>query len=171
MHLQVEDLTSLLLEDSEDGVFPSSKCSETQTSADFPQAFVLGFSSLMLDLSSLNPTPDQVSFLWTVFSNKVDPHCKILHKPTAQRILLQSAAGPGGLTRKLEPLAFTVYFAAVTKLSPDDCISYLHEEKITLLIKYRFAVEQALARAEFLTSAEVSTLQALVIFMVSNGHY
>lgn len=169
-HLQVKDLTSLLLAESDDGVSPCSMWLEDQISADVPQAFVLGFSSLMLDLSSLNPSPDQALFLWTIFSDKVDPHCKILHKPTARSTLLESEAGPGGLAKKLGPLAFSMYFAAIMKLSPDECIQYLHEERSMLLTKYRFAVEQALARAEFLSSAEMSTLQALAIFMVSEPH-
>ena len=171
LYLQVEDLTSLLLADSNDGVSPCSTWSEDQTSADFPQAFALGFSSLMLDLSSLNPSPDQALCLWTVFSEKVDPHCKILHKPTARSALLESEAGQGGLAKGMEPLAFSIYFAAIMKMSQGECITYLQEDRSMLLTKYRFAVEQALARAEFLTSAEMPTLQALAIFMVREPHW
>ena len=170
MRLQVEDLTSLLLGDSDDGASSASSWEETQSSASAPQAFVMGFSSLMLDLSSLRPRAEKASFLWDIFVKKVDPHCKILHKPTMQKIINQSGGGPATMAKNMDPLVFSIYLAAVAKLSSDDCKKYLLEDKNTLLSRYRFAAEQALARAEFLSSAEVSTLQALVVFMVSDDH-
>ena len=39
-------------------------------------------------------------------------------------------------------------------------------EKETLLKQYRFGVEQALARASFLNSDEIVTVQAFVLFLV-----
>src|SRR3569833_448951 len=44
-------------------------------------------------------------------------------------------------------------------------------EKSTLISKYRFALEQALAKAEFLTSADIVTLQAFLLFLTIVRRY
>jgi hypothetical protein len=41
------------------------------------------------------------------------------------------------------------------------------EERSALLTRYRASVEVALAKADFLNTVELSTLQALAIFLVS----
>ena len=160
--MQIEDLTSLLL-----GGPPEDEAASSRKPATFAQAFVLGFSSLMLDLSSLHPTPDQVSSLWTFFANKVDIRFKILHKPTTQQLVLGAANQPNSVDKNIEPLLFSIYYASIANMSEDDCQTYLDESRDSLLTKYRFGTEQALTRAEFLVSAEVVILQALVLFTVS----
>lgn len=165
--IQVEDLTSLLLEETQDGEAPPESWAGSHNTANFPQAFVLGFSSLMLDLSSLRPRPEQVPYLWKIFAERVDPLFKILHKPTTQKVIIEFDDMPGRSAKNMEPLVFSIYFATVSKLSQEDCRKHLNEDKDKLLTRYHFAAEQALARAEFLTSAELVVLQALVLFMVS----
>ncbi len=66
-----------------------------------------------------------------------------------------------------EALLFAMYFSVVTSLPPNDCRNMLGEEKGNLLSRYRFGVEQALARANLLTTQELVTLQAFVIFLIS----
>jgi hypothetical protein len=68
----------------------------------------------------------------------------------------------------LEALKFAIYYAAATTLNAEQCIKQLGEEKSTLLIRYRSSIELALARADFVNTLELSTLQALVIFLVSS---
>jgi hypothetical protein len=41
------------------------------------------------------------------------------------------------------------------------------EERSALLTRYRVSVEVALAKADFVNTVELSTLQALAIFLVS----
>ena len=48
----------------------------------------------------------------------------------------------------------------------DECQRDFDEEKPVLLARYRFGVEQALARADFLQTDEVVVLQAFVIFLI-----
>jgi hypothetical protein len=62
---------------------------------------------------------------------------------------------------------FAIYYGATTSLSGRDCVAKLGEEKSILLARYRFAVEQALARANFLNTEELVVLQALVIFLMT----
>lgn len=60
-----------------------------------------------------------------------------------------------------------MYYAAVSAMTPAQCMNHLQEDKETLLDRYRTATEIALANANILLSSDLMTLQALVIFLVS----
>src|SRR5207248_10376876 len=75
---------------------------------------------------------------------------------------LDCSPGPRGL----EALKFAIYYAAVTTLTAEQCMTQVGEERSVLLAKYRLSVEAALARADMINTVEISTLQALVIFLV-----
>lgn len=67
-------------------------------------------------------------------------------------------------------MIFAVYCNAVVSIPPEQCQTVLGELKSTMLNRYRFAVEQALTRASFLTSSSLMTLQAFVFFLVCVRH-
>ena len=116
-----------------------------------------------------HPTPPQIRLLCLIYLSNVDCVFKVLHAPSLEKYLLgqskdlDCSPGPGGL----EALKFAIYYAATTTLNEEQCIKQLGEEKSTLLIRYRSSIELALARADFVNTLELSTLQALVIFLVS----
>jgi hypothetical protein len=58
----------------------------------------------------------------------------------------------------------------VVSLTPEQCQQLLDEDKPSLLKKYRFATEQALARADFLNSSSLMCLQALSFFLIFVRH-
>lgn len=66
----------------------------------------------------------------------------------------------------MQALMFAMYFAAVTSVAPEECMAQFGEPKQQLLTKYRYGTEQALVQAQLLTSSEMVTLQALVIYLV-----
>lgn len=70
------------------------------------------------------------------------------------------------LSKGVEALLFVIYFAVVTSLTQEESKEFFGESKDALLDKYRFCVEQALARAGFLSAQELILLQVLVIFLV-----
>jgi hypothetical protein len=55
-------------------------------------------------------------------------------------------------------------------LSPKQCQDLFDEKKEALLSKYRFAIEQALAKAEFLASSSMLCLQAFALFLICVRH-
>lgn len=116
-----------------------------------------------------HPSVPQVHALCSVFLNNFDRFFKVLHGPSLKRYLYREAkdldCSPG--PRGLEALEFALYYAATTTLTAEQCMRQIGEEKSTLLIRYRSSTELALARADFVNSVELSTLQALVIFLVS----
>ena len=58
------------------------------------------------------------------------------------------------------------YYGAVTSITTEDCLKNWGEDRSTLLDRYRFALEQALARANFLYCDEIVILQSFVIFLI-----
>lgn len=134
------------------------------------QGFIFGYSSLKVDLKSLHPSPSQIFILWEVFKENVDPVVRLLHRPTAKNILINAASSVDKVSKPAEALLFSIYFGAVVSLTPDQCRQLLDEDKADLVKKYRFATEQALARAGFLNSSSLMCLQAFVFFLVFVRH-
>lgn len=107
--------------------------------------------------------------LFSAFMLSVDPLVKILHSPSLRRYLvdgaeeLECSPGPKGW----DALRFAIYYTATTSMEPGDCLKNLGEEKSVLLARYRSGVEAALALADFVNSEDMSTLQALLLYLVS----
>jgi hypothetical protein len=128
--------------------------------------FIFGYSSLSNSLRNLHPSPSQVFTLWEIYKENVDPVVKILHRPSMRRWLLDVSGSLDNLNKSVEAMLFSIYYAAVTSMNPAQCLSLLGEERDASLAKYRFAVEQSLARAGFLNSASLMLLQAFVLFLI-----
>jgi hypothetical protein len=130
------------------------------------QGFIFGFSSLKVDLKPLYPPPSQIFILWEVYKENVDPVVKIIHRPTTRNILLNAASSTDKISRPAEALLFSIYYGAVTSLTQEQCRKLLDQDRIDLIRKYRFATEQALARADFLNSSSLMCLQSFVTYLV-----
>lgn len=114
-----------------------------------------------------HPSPTHIIHLWSVFIVNIDPLVRLLHKPTTKERIIAIADNVASISDKpFEALLFAIYFASITSLTVEECRNTFYEEKETLLDRYRFAIQQALARATFLNSRTVVTLQALIIYLV-----
>jgi hypothetical protein len=131
------------------------------------QAYLYSFNSLTLNIQTFHPSLDQIMVLWRVFVDQVDPIIRMLHKPSMQVTILEAQHHLEGMSKPLEALVFAIYFASITSMTQDQCLAALGEDKVVLLSRYRFAVQQSLARAGFLNSHSALTLQALVIYLVT----
>lgn len=165
---EVEDLKGILNQssDDEEDNLTASPASNTQQPPSTHHAFVFGFSSQNADLLSLHPLPGQIREYWDIYKDRVDPLVKVLHIPSLEPTVLSAASHLANLSKGFECLLFTIYYGATTSLSAHDCLVKLGEEKAVLLGRYRFAIEQALARANFLTTEESVVLQAFVVFLI-----
>lgn len=161
---EVEDLKGILNQSSDEedegepGVNPALATNH--------QGWLFGFSSQNIDLLTLHPLPNQIVNYWEAYKDRVDPLVKVLHIPTIEPTVLSAASHLSNLSKGFEAMLFAIYYGATTSLSPQDCLRKLGEEKSVLLSRYRFAVEQALARANFLTTEQAIVLQAFVIFLI-----
>lgn len=162
---EIEELQDILdPSSSEDEDYPSPQSSTNSASHD---GFLFGFYSLSHSLRSYHPTPEQVNFLWNVYLENVAPLISIFHKPTLQKLFVGPAQNPGLLDKNSEALVLTIYFVAIISLSPEQCRSKLGEERDSLVRRYRFAVEQALAKANFLNTQNLMLLQTVVLFLIA----
>jgi hypothetical protein len=152
-----------------------SELSPESNSPSLPQSgqyeFTMHASDLLPNMgSALNhPTHSQVHCLCLLYLKNVDPVVKMLHGPSLRRYFIEGSGeldcspGPKGL----DALRFAIYYTTTTSLNPEECLLHLGEEKAALLSRYRSGTELALARADVINTEEMSTLQALVLYLVS----
>lgn len=114
----------------------------------------------------LHPAPEKMRRLCETYFRNVDPLIKILHRPTVEEMFNGFTSSPvdNPLSRTAEALFFAMYFAAVTSLQPERCKELLGEDRGQLAVRYRQAAEYALARADYLNSTSLETLQALTLY-------
>jgi hypothetical protein len=124
--------------------------------------------------SSGTPTPHQLYTFCEIYLNNVDPVFKILHAPSLRKYLQEGAAeldcSPG--SRGLEALKLAICYAATVSITDGECRNRIGEDRAVLMTKYRVGTELALAKADFVNTIEMSTLQAMTIYLVSPSlHY
>jgi len=114
----------------------------------------------------LHPPEQQARQFWEVYKENVDPLVKVLHIPTFEMTFHQAVSKLTKVGKTLEPFLFTIYYGAVTSTTPEACLERWGEERTTMLGRYRFGIEQGLARANFLYCEDIVVLQAFVVFLV-----
>ena len=122
-----------------------------------------------MNLRGLHPPSPHILMLCTLYVDNCDPVFKVLHIPTLKKAILRVSSDMDRLSgeKSMEALLFTMYLAAVTSLTPKKCLDLFQEERHCLLDRYRHAAEIAFANAKLFTDADMTTLQALAIFLVS----
>ncbi|KAH8813099.1 fungal-specific transcription factor domain-containing protein [Xylogone sp. PMI_703] len=162
---EVEEIRDIL----EDGLVSDEDSptlpSDHLTDADH-QSFIFSYKSSNVDLKGLHPLPSQIPFYWETFVENVNPLVKIIHVPTMNKVIKEIQGGLDSLSKSTEALMFAIYFATITSMSSEEVQVNFGVDKPSLLKRYRFGVEQALARAGFLNTNEIVTVQAFVLFLV-----
>ncbi|KAL5335372.1 hypothetical protein BJX70DRAFT_327128 [Aspergillus crustosus] len=102
---------------------------------------------------------------WQVFLERVDPLIKVVHRPSASRILRGGLDNPTALNEGQGALLQVIYLACVSAMDTEDVQSSLQMSKATAISTYRMAAEQALARSGLMTTNDWTTMQALVLFI------
>lgn len=164
---QVEELQDILDSASEDEDDTTSPGDSIQSASRSNDGFVFGYSSLAHSLRNYHPTPSQVFILWKTYEQNVKPLITVVHTPTVRHVIVNAATGLDMLDRNSEALAFSIYLAAVISMTPEQCLAELGDDRDSTISRFRFATEQAMARANLLTSQNINLLQAAVIFVSS----
>ena len=161
---EVAEMRDILDDPTEDEDDYPSPGSGSSASANH-QGFLFNFSSTILDLHPFHPPREQIPLYWNIFKTNVDPVIKLLHIPHHENLLSHASEDLDHISKPMEAFMFSIYYAAVTTLSAEDCLVHLGLERQGTLRKYRFAVEQALARAGFLNTQDLIVLQAMLLFL------
>ena len=161
---EIEEMQDILDPSSSDeDDYPSP---DSSTNSSSHEGFLMGFYSLSHSLRGYHPSPDHVSVLWSVYMENVAPLISILHRPTVKKLLDGPARNPSLLDKNSEALAFAVYFVSIVSMRPENCLHLLGDTRDALVSRYRFAVEQALAKANLLNTQNLMLLQAAVLFLI-----
>lgn len=150
-------------DDEEDYPSPGSG-SGSSTSAN-GQGFIFNFSSTIHSLRNFHPPPAQILMYWEIFKENVDPVLRIFHRPHTEQLIRDAVRHLGHMSKPMETMMFAIYYAVVTSMNPSDCLTVLGMDKDSGLKKYRFAFEQSLARANFLSTQEVLVLQSFTLYL------
>ncbi|KAH7355404.1 hypothetical protein BKA65DRAFT_549465 [Rhexocercosporidium sp. MPI-PUGE-AT-0058] len=161
---EVDDIRNLVADDSsdDDSLSPETTSDLTQNDT---LSFVFRYGSSSVNLKTLHPLPSQLQYYLKAFTKNVDPLHKVLHIPTVEVLMRKAESGFDALTSSQEALLFAIYFAVIVSETPEDAKFNFGLDKQVLLDRYCFGVEQALARADFLNTDELVTLQAFFIYL------
>ena len=154
-----------ILDDPTDEEDDYTSPDSTSTASTNNQGFIFSFNSSVLSLREFHPRLEQIPIYWGIFKENVDPLIKIFHRPCTEKTLLEASQDLDHVSKPLEVMMFAIYFAAVTTISAEECMTIFAFEKQAALKKYRFAFEQALARAGFLSTQELVVLQSFTLFL------
>ncbi|KAG5745043.1 hypothetical protein H9Q70_012268 [Fusarium xylarioides] len=139
------------------------------TSPSSPQlglnAAIFGYRAIASPLYHYHPSLQQAVTLFAAFSENVAPLVRIFHMPTLTRIYWDAIASLGTVDKHTETLLFTIHYSAVISLNSEQCLNILDETREAALERYRFAVEQALAQGNLLSTQSMTMLQAAVLFL------
>ena len=153
-------------DEAEDGKSSALSPEQQQLQQTSDSGFVL--SSTNPVQSPDMPSPLQLYTFCEIYLTNVDPVLKILHAPSLRKYLQEGAGeldcSPG--PRGLEALKFAICYAATLSMSDGECSHRIGENRGILMAKYRAGTELALAKADFVNTVEMSTLQAMTIYLV-----
>lgn len=128
-------------------------------------AALFGFRALAYSLRSYHPTLPQAVNLFAVFTENVSPVIRLFHMPTLSKSYWDWIDSLDSLDKNTEALLFAIYYSSCISLPNDQCLSLLGVTREAATEKYRFGVEQALARADLLNTHSTVLLQAAVLFL------
>ncbi|PKX93523.1 Zn(II)2Cys6 transcription factor [Aspergillus novofumigatus IBT 16806] len=164
--LQQENINAASHEDdAADSIYTPSLQSSHRTISASATSFL--FSSRSMSTAStedLRPLPSQTLFTWQTFVENVDPFIRVLHVPTICKMIPDSRGNFDVLPSSMEPLMFSIAFAAVKSLSSEEVQIHFRSNKKDLVSRFRLGTENCLSRADFINTKELSVVQALLVY-------
>ncbi|KAI0450904.1 hypothetical protein F5B21DRAFT_489157 [Xylaria acuta] len=130
-----------------------------------PNAAILGYRSVAHSLRGFHPSVDLSMRLFQVFNDNVLPVTRIFHSPTLIRLFWSAVVSPDSVDKETEALLFAIYYSAVISIDPSQCANIVGAPRSVIVERYKFAAEQALARAKLLNTHSTLLLQAAVLYV------
>ncbi|KAJ2974753.1 hypothetical protein NUW58_g8557 [Xylaria curta] len=130
-----------------------------------PNAAILGYRSLAHSLRDFHPSVELSMRLFQLFNDNVLPVVRIFHTQTLIRLFWSAVVKPDSIDKETEALLFAIYYSAIVSITPDQCANVVGEPRSSVIERYKFAAEQALARANLLNTHSTLLLQAAVLYV------
>lgn len=128
-------------------------------------AALFGYRAIAHSLQPYHPMPHQALDIFSAFTENVSPLLRLFHVPSLSVWHGDAINSTAPLDKNAEALIFAIYYSAVLSMSPDQCIAVLGFPRDAAVQRYRFAAEQAIARADLLSTQSVVLLQAVVLLI------
>lgn len=128
-------------------------------------ALMFGFRAITYSMQPFHPSPPMSGTLFSFFAENVAPLIRIFHMPTLSRAYYDATASLNSLDKNTEALLFAIYYSAIVSITPAQCFTLLGVPHSAASDHYRFAAEQALARANLLTTQSITLVQAATLFI------
>lgn len=122
-------------------------------------------------VEELMPPPAIIFRLWQIYLERVNPLTKIIHVPTLQPYVAEATSGGHNVPLNIKTLLFSIYTLATVSMTQDECLNFLGYSRGAALDRFSEGVRQSLIRLGFLKAYDIETLQALVIYLVSDARY
>lgn len=131
--------------------------------------FLFGSMEKNLNPDLQHPPPHVAMRFWKIFRKNVDPLVKVFHCPTVEKLLQEHVpqASQGKMPRNVAALAFSIYLFSIMSMTPEEVFTLTGETREGLIRKYRDATQMALVQASVLRSLDITTLQALTLFLLA----
>ena len=129
------------------------------------QGFIFNFCSTTTSLRTFHPPALQIAMYWELYKERIDPVARVFHRPHTEKLIKEAAQNLDHISKPTEVMMFSIYYAVVTSLPPNDCQTILGLDRDDALKKYRFGVEQSLTRAGFLSTSELLVVQSFTLFL------
>lgn len=132
--------------------------SESSDSPNSPQSY-----------REINITPQTRRSLCEIYLRNVDPVFKILHRPSIRAFLRNDEPYLDYEPDHQAPvtLAYAIYYAAVCTIDDAQCQLLFGMDKKTVSTDLQRETETALVKADFVTTTDITVLQAYVLSLVS----
>ncbi|KAJ9143524.1 hypothetical protein NKR23_g6608 [Pleurostoma richardsiae] len=107
---------------------------------------------------------------WARYTENVDPLLKILHKPTVEGLITVRDVHHYKSHPSIGALVQAVCLLAIISMPAKDVSDNLESEKDELLRLCAYRLEQALMAANFLDARDLTTMQALLLYLYHLKH-
>ncbi|KAI9888517.1 MAG: hypothetical protein M1814_006851 [Vezdaea aestivalis] len=159
-----------LIDDSTEDERKSTKTTPDNSADEGHHEFMFSYSSTVINMRAFHPKESYQKILWDAYKTNVEPLVKLVHLPTFEPEFRRALQDLDHVSKPMEAMVFAIYFSAVTSMAEEDCRHQLGDVKQKLLEKYKFALEQALSRAGFLSTQSYTTLSAFVLFLIASRY-
>lgn len=108
-----------------------------------------------------------LDMLWAKFLDNVHPLVNMFFDWEVEPLIHKAAEGFLSLSNGEQSLICAITFITTLSLSQNECTTHLLDEKARLLNRYQQCVEGSLIISDFTTTSDLSTLQAFMLYLVS----
>ncbi|KAF4990301.1 hypothetical protein FDECE_14444 [Fusarium decemcellulare] len=118
-------------------------------------------------LQNFQPSPAHLFALWHIFLGRVHPLTKVIHAPSLQPYVVQAASSFGDLSLSYQGLLFSILAMATMSLRDEEAERLLNMSRLEALNKFSKGARIALAQAQCWKHYDMTTLQAMFLYMSS----